>query len=264
LIGISIFFLAKHIVSILPEFLQCPDSSGDGSSCLGPSAIIRMSFVLACFHLVVFFVILARNTAAAVFHDGCWMTKFVLILVAFSGSLWIPNSFFLGYMDFTRYVSIIFLLVQGMLMLIVAYKINERLISNYENENPSNGVGCSGIIIILITVLLTSGNLTWTVYQYIWYHSCVYNVVLITITLAICVAFYIIVFYRTREDASILTSSIVVAYILYLQWSALASNPDTVCNPFGKSSVNTTMQIVAGLAFTFMALAVISSTTKSS
>ena len=38
-------------------------------------------------------------------------------------------------------------------MLIVAYKINEGLISNYEKENPANGVGCSGIIIILFTFL---------------------------------------------------------------------------------------------------------------
>jgi hypothetical protein len=94
IIVISIFFLSKHIVSILPEFLQCPGESGDKTACLGPSAIIRMSFVLACFHIVVFCIILARNTFSSVFHDGCWLFKFVAVMIAFGGSLFIPNHFF--------------------------------------------------------------------------------------------------------------------------------------------------------------------------
>jgi hypothetical protein len=60
------------------------------------------------------------------------MAKFLIVMVGFAGTLWIPNSFFKGYMEFSRYVSIIFLLVQAMLMLIVAYKINETLVKNYE------------------------------------------------------------------------------------------------------------------------------------
>ncbi len=87
---------------------------------------------------------------------------------------------------------------------------------------------------------------------------------MITITLIASVFLYVIVLFRTREDASVLTSSIVVSYILYLQWSALASRPEPECNPFINSSVNTTMQIIAGLAFTLFSLAVISSSSKQS
>lgn len=60
-IAVALLFLTKGIVGALPSFLQCPSG---GTECLGPSAIIRMSFVLACFHLVVLCVILARNTFA--------------------------------------------------------------------------------------------------------------------------------------------------------------------------------------------------------
>ena len=107
---------------------------------MGPSAIIRMSFVLACFHLVVFCILLARNTFASVFHDGCWMFKFIIIIVAFSASLWIPNSFFIYYMEFSRYISFIFLLVQALLMLLVGYKITERLLLNYEAESSDDNI----------------------------------------------------------------------------------------------------------------------------
>jgi hypothetical protein len=104
--------------------------------------------------------------------------------------------------------------------------------------------------------------LTWIILQYVWYHDCGYNNVIISITVIASIAFYAIVFFKTREDASILTSSVVVLYINYLQWSALASNPNEECNPFSMSATNTIMQIVLGLIFTVFSLLIISSATK--
>jgi hypothetical protein len=111
LVSIMLLFTARKLVDILPSFLQCPNESGGATACMGPSAIIRMSFVLACLHVVIFCVILARNTAASIFHDGCWAAKFIIVFSGFIGTLWIENSFFKGYMDFARVVSILFLLV---------------------------------------------------------------------------------------------------------------------------------------------------------
>ena len=236
LVSLLLLYTAKKLVDWLPSSLQCPEQAGDGSTCMGPSAMIRMSFVLACFHAVVFLVILARNTSVAIFHDGCWGTKFLLVLAFFIGTMWIPNDFFRGYMDFSRIVSIFFLLCQALLMLVVSYKINETLVGNYEREQNNS---CSATILIGLTVVITLGDVVWLVYQYIWYHSCGYNTAIITVTLIASISFYVLVLLRTREDASILTSAIVVTYLLYLQWSALASNPDAECNPFGQSGDNT-------------------------
>lgn len=191
------------------------------------------------------------------FHDGCWSFKFLAVFLAFSGSLFIPNSFFQGYMDFARFVSEGFLLAQALLMLVTAYKINECLIRNYEQEAG----GLSGAVVVALTLLLTGGNITWIIFQYKWYSGCGGNVALMTVTAAFVAGFYVIVLFRTREDASILTSSIVATYVLYLQWSALASNA-AECNPFLHSSVNTTMQIVAGLGFTLLSLLIIAGSTK--
>jgi hypothetical protein len=207
---------------------------------MGPSAIIRMSFVLACFHAVVFLAILARNTAAAIFHDGCWGFKYLIVFTAFIISLWIPNSFFSGYMEFSRIVSILFLLLQAMLMLVVAYTLNETLVGNYESES-TDGLGCSGVIVIGITGIFTIGNIVWIIYQFIWFSGCATNNIIMIVTLVAAVMSYGVIFLRTREDASILTSSIVVAYMLYLQWSALSSRPNDQCNPFGTSSTNTVL-----------------------
>ena len=182
---------------------------------MGPSAIIRMSFVLACFHVFVLCVILARNTAASIFHDGCWGTKFLLVFAFFVGTMWIENDFFKGYMSFARIVSILFLMIQALLMLVVAYKVNECLVGNFEAQY-TDGIGCSGVIVIIITALFSIGNVVWLIYQYIWFSGCATNNLIITITLVASIASYGVVLFRTREDASILTSSIVVAYLLYL------------------------------------------------
>jgi hypothetical protein len=100
-------------------------------------------------------------------------------------------------------------------MLVVAYKVNDVLVGNYSLEN-SDGVSLSTVILIGITGLITIGNIVWLVFQYIWFSGCTTNNIIITITLVASIASYGIVFFRTREDASILTSSIVVAYLLYL------------------------------------------------
>ena len=74
---------------------------------------------------------------------------------------------------------------------------------------------------------------------------------------------YVIVLFRTRKDASALTSAIVVAYNLYLQWSAMSSNPDQTCSPYTQSAGNTTGQLILGLFFTIVSLMVISASTTS-
>ena len=96
-------------------------------------------------------------------------------------------------------------------MLIVAYKINEQLVSNAANDTTN----CSGIILILMTVIITSGNGYWIVQQFREF-KCGYNVTIMSFTLVGIVAMYGLVLLRSRKDASILTSSIAATYCLYL------------------------------------------------
>jgi len=88
----------------------------------------------------------------------------------------------------------------------------------------------------------------------------VFYLVLTVIFVAI---FYALVLLRTREDASVFTSSIVSSYIVYLSWAALASHPDAECNPMTGTNKNTTAQILVGFAFTFLTLFVTSALSKS-
>ena len=110
-VSIGLMFSAKDLIDWFPTaMLNCPDQSGGSSACLGASAIIRMSFALACFHLLVLLIILSRTPTAAAFHDGCWGTKLLFVVGLFTGSMDISNDFMQGYMVLTKYISTFFLI----------------------------------------------------------------------------------------------------------------------------------------------------------
>ena len=107
----------------------------DENACLGTALMLRMSFALCIFHTLVFLIILARNDLVAAFHDGCWGTKALFVTLIFIVSLWFSNDFIMGgFLKMTKWISMIFLLYQALLMLVVAYKINDSLVSNAEND----------------------------------------------------------------------------------------------------------------------------------
>lgn len=93
-----------------------------------------MSFILTIFHAFIFIITLARNEMAGAFHDGCWGFKSLLVGGLYVGSFWIDSSFFNGFATFSKYVSVVFLIYQALLMLVVSYKINGTLVSNYAKD----------------------------------------------------------------------------------------------------------------------------------
>lgn len=121
-----------------------------------------MSFTLAIFHLIVFCVILARNDFVAIFHDGCWSLKSLFVFVFWITSMWFSNQFMHGYFAFTRWVSLVFLIYQALLMLVVAYKINSSLVESV-NRSGGSATSCPGLTLIILTVLISGWNLTFVI-----------------------------------------------------------------------------------------------------
>lgn len=91
-----------------------------------------------------------------------------------------------------------------------------------------------------------------------------------TCTVVLAIVLYAVVILKAREDSSMFTSSLVVTYCLYLQWSALSSDMDPTCNPFSfaiinnphNAKANTITMMVMGLIFTFVSLLTISGKTR--
>ena len=230
-VGYVFFQVGMIVLSVIAYYLwiwladsSVADFAGFGCSdlndgaCAGASTIIRMSFVLACFHLLMLLVTLPRNKCAAMIHDGFWGFKFLLVLAGFIASMWIENDpFFNGYMTFSKWVSTFFLTYQAILVLIMAYVLNAKLVDNARAEGD-NICSCSGIILLITFIVFLGGDITWIVFQYMRFggDECGRNVTIITLTTVVGLFTLVIVLFRPRPDASVLTSSIVMAYFLYL------------------------------------------------
>ena len=108
---ILMMYLMRHAIDYTSYInLDCPNESGGGKACAGASAIVRLSFALAIFHAIMFGITCLRNNGAAMFHDGCWLAKSLIVLGLTTALLWVPNDpVIIGYMKFARWISIAFL-----------------------------------------------------------------------------------------------------------------------------------------------------------
>lgn len=100
-------------------------------------------------------------------------------------------------------------------MLIVAYVINQALVQGVDRAGGNPG-SCAGITLISLFAILTIGNITWIVYQFIEFSGCAGQVAIMIITCIIGAVMYVVVILKTREDASMFTSALVLTYCLYL------------------------------------------------
>lgn len=139
-------------------------------------------------------------------------------------------------------------------MLIVAYKINEILVKNYEKDQSK----CSATI--LIGALLTSlvGCFTFIIYSYKEF-NCAKNQILVSVTLILVIVIFVLSVKKFREDASFLTASIATFYILYCQWNAFSSDPDEGCNKTISNRFLAILNVIIGVIITIIALFTMSS-----
>ena len=142
------------------------------------------------FHFTIFLMVLSRMQWAAYFHDGMWSLKFILILAVFIAFQFINNDFFQVYGDVSRVISFLFLVFQTIMILSVAYKINDSLVKVY-NDGEVKSVG---FLMIILTFMLYGGSITWIVFQYIEFSGCWTNILIISITVFFSLAFTICLF----------------------------------------------------------------------
>jgi len=137
---------------------------GMGDACFGVSAVLRMTFALFLFHALMLLLILPRNDCASVIHDGGWIFKFILVGGLFVAFFWIPISVFQVWAEISRYVSILFLLIEGLYVLIAAITFNDYLINTKTNDETWRNV-----FMLIYTIFLTACSVTLLVLSFIWF-----------------------------------------------------------------------------------------------
>ena len=183
-------------------------------NCFGPSTYIRVSFALLIFHLLTLIVIGLRNETVAMYNEGCWCLKMLMIAGIFIGSFWIDNDpFFLkGYMGLACIMSLGFLIFLALYMILAAFSFNAMIA-----KNIATGDTCSMVIGVVFLVAASAANITWIVFMFINFAGLSsLNLIVIIVSAASVLIMHVIQLFEFREDASLFTSALASLYVIWL------------------------------------------------
>ena len=114
------------------DWMECNEDSGGGDHCLGTSAVMRASFILFLYHILILICLIPRAHCSSYIHDGFFLFKFLLIFGGYVGTFWISNDFFAGWAEFCRGGSILYLIIQAYFLLNFAYLWYDKMANAVE------------------------------------------------------------------------------------------------------------------------------------
>jgi len=222
----------------------------DAGACKGDGAVYRISM-----GLFLWFVFLTCGTVfgGRKFHIGWWGIKVLLFLVLIIGAFFISNDVFgagasvdgsqtsggYGYAQFSRVISALFLISQIVAFIDFAYHWNgswvEKAYGGVDDDESElvDKRWLAGILACCAVLLILS--VAGIALLYVFYGACSLSAVFITLTALAVVGFTVLQVTSADSDSSLLTSSVVAIYCVYLCWSAVNSNPAS-CNPGASGS----------------------------
>lgn len=216
----------------------CPEGYED--SCKANSAVLRISFALS----ILFALQMLGSLVFAKFYDILWVPKVVVLICVVIGFYFARSEIFGlgGYGWFARITGFLYLILQQIILLDLAYSWNEQWVE-YSTEDGEKGkrwlVG-----ILLFSAMFYIGSFVFIGIMYWQFDGCTDNVVIISITLALPILATLLQTFFT-DEGSILTSAIMTAYATYVCYSSVSLNPNPSCNPTIASSYQTVSTVCA-------------------
>ena len=226
------------------------------AKCIGNYFVFRVSFVLS-----VMFILFSIITACdPLFHNGQWPTKMFLYFLLLIGSFFIPNDFFYAYSYVSRIGSLLFILLQMVIMVDFAFDWHEDFLikiekcENQEGEANDDGThvricccscGLAGVqaIFLIVSFVHVLFGVVGSALLYVYYQGCDENVAIITLTLLCGIIITVTGPIQCKgkkdqqdadqDDGSIglLVPSMVFCYCVYYAFDSVKANPNPQCHP---------------------------------
>jgi len=251
------------------DVLSLPSISVPEKLCYGNMSVYRISGTLAIFHFIFALVMIGVKTKKdprASAQHSWWSVKILVLLSLLVAVFFIPNVFFIGYAYVALVGSLLFILIQLVLLVDFAHSWNETWVKYYEESDSGK---CWLGLLLTSSLVMYSISLVLTVLMYVYFlenpSECWMNSMFISINLVgTLIVSLLSIFPKIQEKnprIGLLQSSVVTIYSTYLTWSALASEPnDMQCNNFAPfkntdaTSVGGGFSLFFGVIFTFLAL----------
>jgi len=229
------------------EYSEQPDLM---RQCAGMAGVFR-SMSLATF----FF--LANAVATKIvptLNKEAWPAKYALFFFGIFVSMFIPSyPLFSGFfLWFARLGAALFVILQQVILIDVAYNWNDDFVERAnEADRLAYGSGSGWLqCIVAICITFYTTSIVAIGMMYAHFDECASNTWVITLTLLAVVGMTAL--QLSGSDGSLLTSSVMSLYAVYLAFSIVSKNPIHECNP--RLGENDVWGITIGLLLTFVSL----------
>jgi hypothetical protein len=162
-------------------------------------------------------------------NEGLFLFKYLLVLGAFIGFLWVNNSVFEAYAIAAKYISIVYMVLQSIILIDLFYMLAIGWVKKY-----NDGQNCYGGYLIFWTIVFEAAAVFMNVYGYIRFSStddgqCTSLIWVNVITSVIIIVLPLFQICQWNQQNSLLTTALVSLYISYLTFIAQFSY-DGLCN----------------------------------
>lgn len=94
--------------------------------------VFRLSLsLLILFGLMLIFM-LFRSRLSMVVNEGCFCFKYLLVIGALIGFLWVDDTVFNNFSEFSKYASILYMLLQSIILIDLFYLAGIKLVKRYD------------------------------------------------------------------------------------------------------------------------------------
>lgn len=233
-----------------------PDGVVDCSRLVGFEAVYRVCFGMTCFYWL--FMILMVNVKSsrdprAGIQNGFWGIKALIMIALVIAAFFIPSAPFVSVWYYMGLIGgLIFILVQLVLYIDFAFNTNESWVENMEGASDESERKCWFSVLLgstFISYAACAVGIGFMFYYYAGFYTdttadCGLHKFFISFNMILCMVMTVIsILPKVQEanpSAGLLQSAVISAYVLYLTWSSMSSNPDRTCNPTIASILNGT------------------------
>ncbi|XP_066568093.1 serine incorporator 5 isoform X2 [Amia ocellicauda] len=198
---------------------------------VGYSAVYKVCFGMACFFFIFAIFTIRVNSSRecrAYVHNGFWFLKFVVLLACCVGGFFLPDQD--TFLQVWRYVGaaggFLFLVIQLMLLVEFAHKWNK----NWTSGTKRNKLWYAALALVTLCLYSVAvGALLLMCLFHTAPEGCILNKVLLGVNSGLCLIVSLLAIspcvQKLKPNSGLLQSGVISVYVMYLTFSALASQP---------------------------------------